>query len=287
MFVTAWIGVLELSTGLLTYVNAGHNPPLLGSREKGFAFLKERSGFVLAGMEGMAYGQMRMRLSPGDTLFLYTDGVTEANDRNGKLYGEPRPSKVLGSRTEASPRQLAEAVWEDIQRFQGEAEQFDDITMLVLHYLGKREAGESVKDSRNRNTGPASLSRLDAVQTFVGKILAEKEAPVKDIHRFLIASDEIFSNVCRYGRAGEITVECGVEEDGAYLVIEDDGTAFNPLERPEPDTGESLESRQAGGLGIFMVRELMDEVVYERTGGKNRLSMAIRRRKAGKSLQEK
>lgn len=285
MFVTAWIGVLELSTGLLTYVNAGHNPPLLGSREKGFDFLKERSGFVLAGMEGMVYKQMEMQLSPGDILFLYTDGVTEANDRNGNLYGEPRLSGVLGSRTEASPKQLAEAVWEDIQVFKGEAEQFDDITMLVLGYLGKgdsRAAGESVMENQNRNTGSANLSRLASVQTFVGEMFAEGKVPTKDIHRFLIASDEVFSNVCRYGGAGEVMVECSVEEDGAHLIFEDDGTAFNPLEKPDPDTGETLESRKAGGLGIFMVRKLMDEVSYERTGGKNRLTMTIRDKAAVK-----
>ena len=73
-----------------------------------------------------------------------------------------------------------------------------------------------------------------------------------------------------------------MEEDGAHLIFEDDGTAFNPLEKPDPDTGETLESRKAGGLGIFMVRKLMDEVSYERTGGKNRLTMTIRDKAAVK-----
>lgn len=289
MFVTAWIGVLELSTGLLTYVNAGHNPPLLDSREKGFEFLKERSGFVLAGMEGTAYRQIEVRLFPGDTLFLYTDGVTEANDINGNLYGESRLLGLLGSRKEASLKRLAEAVWEDIQIFQGEAEQFDDITMLALRYLGRggiRAADESVKDNRNRNTGSANLLRLDEVQTFVEEMLAEEKVPVKDIHSCLIASDEIFSNVCRYSGASEVTVECSVEEGGVHLVIEDDGTAFNPLDRPVPDTEQTLENRTPGGLGIYMVRKLMDGVNYERAGGKNRLSMTIKKRNNGKILKK-
>lgn len=116
----------------------------------------------------------------------------------------------------------------------------------------------------------------------VEEMFAEGKVPTKDIHRFLIASDEVFSNVCRYGGAGEVMVECSVEEDGAHLIFEDDGTAFNPLEKPDPDTGETLESRKAGGLGIFMVRKLMDEVSYERTGGKNRLTMTIRDKAAVK-----
>lgn len=136
MFVTAWIGVLTLSTGVLTYVNAGHNPPMLGNREKGYEYLKGRGGFVLAGMEDMIYEQREIQLCSGDILFLYTDGVTEANDRDGSLYGEYRLQALLNSSLETKPEKLAKAVWNDIQFFQGQAEQFDDITMLVLRYLG-------------------------------------------------------------------------------------------------------------------------------------------------------
>lgn len=281
MFVTAWIGVLALSTGMLTYVNAGHNPPLLGSREKGYDCLKGRSGFVLAGMEGMIYRQKELKLSPGDTLFLYTDGVTEANDEDGNLYGEARLRELLHGRADTAPGQLAKAVWEDIQKFQGNAQQFDDITMLVLRYMGDggdRTSQEAMRDSRKRNTGPAKLSRLDVVQAFVEETLAEEKVPVRDIHRFLIASDEIFSNVCRHSKAGEVTVECSVEEDKIILAVEDDGTAFNPLESPDPDVAEPLESRKAGGLGIYMVRELMDEVTYQQTDKGNRLTMIKRGR---------
>ncbi|MBD5457175.1 MAG: SpoIIE family protein phosphatase [Lachnospiraceae bacterium] len=141
MFVTAWIGVLELSTGLLTYVNAGHNPPLFGNGKKGYEYLKERSGFVLAGMEGMAYQQKTLQLVSGDALFLYTDGVTEANDEQGSLYGESRLLALLNSHAQEKPQQLAETVWKDVQDFQGEAEQFDDITMLALYYRVSGKGG--------------------------------------------------------------------------------------------------------------------------------------------------
>jgi len=268
MFVTAWIGVLTLSTGMLTYVNAGHNPPLLGKGREGYTYLRERGGFVLAGMEGTEYRQKELRLECGDTLFLYTDGVTEANDEKGSLYGEKRLSELLNGRTEAEPRQLAEAVWSDIQDFQGKAEQFDDITMLVLKYRG-------TSVSRYQNTGAASLLRMEEVQSFVEKSFAEYHVPQKTVRRFLIAFDEIFSNICRYSKAKEAAVECRLENGKAVLVFEDDGVEFDPLERPAPDVKEPLENRKAGGLGIYMVRELMDEVAYERREGKNRLTMAI------------
>lgn len=286
MFVTAWIGVLTLSTGVLTYVNAGHNPPLLGSYEKGYDYLKERGGFVLAGMEDMIYKQKVLQLVPGDTLFLYTDGVTEANDEDGNLYGESRLQALLNSRTEAEPEQLAKNVWNDIQDFQGKAEQFDDITMLVLNYrgaAGKTVAEEDTIKDRHQNSGPAELSRLNAVQAFVEEILTKYDIPTKDIRKFLIAFDEIFSNVCRHSGAKEIAVECRIDKDRAMLTFEDDGVAFNPLERPVPNVEEPLEHRKIGGLGIYMVRELMDELAYERTDEKNRLILIIKRQESDRA----
>lgn len=283
MFVTAWIGVLELSTGLLTYVNAGHNPPLLGNGKKGYEYLKERSGFVLAGMENMNYSQKVLQLVPGDILFLYTDGVTEANDEKGSLYGESRLRELLNSKAEAEPRQLAKAVWKDVQDFQGRAEQFDDITMLVLCYQGadrkKRPHSKKIVDCLNekdcyRNTGPAFLSRLGAVQSFAEEAFSEYNISESVIRRFLISLDEIFSNVCHYSGAKEITVECGVKKEMVFLAIEDDGVEFNPLEIPNPDVKEPLKSREIGGLGIYMVKKLMNDMTYERKEGKNRLVMS-------------
>lgn len=135
MFVTAWIGVLTLSTGILQYVNAGHNPPLTGNREKGYSYITEMSGFVLAGMEGITYVRQERRLEPGDILFLYTDGVTEMNSEEKKMYGETRLKRLLDGLRETEPGKLAEDVRKDIRSFQGKAGQFDDVTMLVISYL--------------------------------------------------------------------------------------------------------------------------------------------------------
>lgn len=281
MFVTAWIGVLDMCSGELTYVNAGHNPPLFGSREKGMEYVRESGGPILAVMEDAAYEQKTLRMSPGDTLFLYTDGVTETNDINGGLYGEERLSNLLQIGTWDSPAELAEAVHEDIRNFQGEAEQFDDITMLALHYKGnteRREEGpcEEAAADGHRNTGPAELSRYPSVRGFVEHFYARAGVSAKGRRKLLIALDEIFSNVCRYSNAGEVTVECRMESGMAVLVIEDDGMAFHPLERSQPDMSEHAEQREPGGLGIYMVRKMMDEAAYERVGGKNRLTIAVR-----------
>lgn len=139
LFVTAWMGVLELTTGKLTYVNAGHNPPMIRQGGGEFVYLKSRAGFVLAGMEGMKYHQNELTLDVGGRLMLYTDGVTEATNSDNKLYGEERLSDFLNSHSDEAAENILGDLKEDIYAFQGDAPQFDDITMLMLDYKKKME----------------------------------------------------------------------------------------------------------------------------------------------------
>lgn len=132
LFVTAWLGILTISTGELVYTNAGHNPPLLGRAGEAFTYLKMRSGFVLAGMEGMRYQEAKLKLQRGDTLFLYTDGVTEATDTAEQLYGEERLAAYLdGCRNEA-PEAVLHGLQAALEAFAKGAPQFDDVTMLMI-----------------------------------------------------------------------------------------------------------------------------------------------------------
>lgn len=138
MFVTAWMGVLEISSGHLTYANAGHNPPLLMRHDDEYNYLRTRAGFVLAGMDGMPYRLYSLELEKGDTLFLYTDGVTEATNSNQELYGEERLATVLNKNRDKTPDKLLAVVKEDVESFVGKAPQFDDITMLSVSYYGNK-----------------------------------------------------------------------------------------------------------------------------------------------------
>ncbi len=134
MFVTAFMGLLEIETGKFTYVNAGHNPPLVARAGQSFEWLTTKPGFVLAGMEGMKYVQQEILLAPGDRVFLYTDGVTEAMNPAGALYSDPRLIDFFNSadmRGRDAVDTLA-ALRADIDRFADGAEQSDDITMLML-----------------------------------------------------------------------------------------------------------------------------------------------------------
>jgi len=137
MFVTAWMGVLNVKTGRLIFANAGHNPPLIKHADGGFEYLKTRTGFVLAGMEGIRYRKNDLQLQSGDAIYLYTDGVTEATDVENQLYGEERLRTLMNEHQESGARAICEAVKADVDAFVGDAEQFDDITMLCLRYNGE------------------------------------------------------------------------------------------------------------------------------------------------------
>lgn len=147
LFITAFEGVLDLVTGELRFVNAGHEPPFICSAGGDYTLYKTRPGFVLAGMEGITYRSESVHLSPGDKLFQYTDGVTEATRADQELYGMERLQEVLNRNRPASPHELLPAVKADIDAFVGEAEQFDDITMLCVEfkrYMKQIQGGQSL-----------------------------------------------------------------------------------------------------------------------------------------------
>lgn len=140
MFITAFEGVLDLETGEFRYVNAGHEMPFIYRKESGYEAYKIRPGFVLAGMENIRYKEQKLQLQEGDKIFQYTDGVTEATDKDNQLYGMNRLAEVLNQKCiNSSPQETLEFVKKDIDDFVGENEQFDDITMLCLTFVKKME----------------------------------------------------------------------------------------------------------------------------------------------------
>lgn len=141
LFITAFEGVLDLETGEFFYVNAGHEVPYINRAGEGYQPYKVRPGFVLAGMEDMRYKEGSLTLQPGDRIFLYTDGVPEATNRENELYGNERLYRILNQNKDRTPKELLPEIKADVDLFVGEAPQFDDITMLCLEYKGKTECG--------------------------------------------------------------------------------------------------------------------------------------------------
>ncbi len=189
-----------------------------------------------------------------DTLLLYTDGVTEAASVQKELYWEGRLKTVAEKENARTP------------------EQFDDITMIGLTYHGT---------VYGKKTGIPDIDHIREFADFVENTLMEKQISMQTILKVQMAVDEIFSNICYYSGAKEITIGIAVQdtpsEDGKMqereicLYFEDDGIPYNPLEQPEPDVKELLEERKKGGLGIYLVKKRMDWMGYKYTEEKNHL----------------
>ena len=271
MFVTAWQGGIDLSSGLVRFANAGHNPPLVRHADGKFEYLRSRAGFVLAGMDGVAYKAQDLQLEPGDIIFLYTDGVTEATDANKELYGEDRLLSAINSRTFESMEELCRFIKADVDAFVGDAPQFDDITMLALKYIGTPPA----PSIRIEN---AAISDIPAVTEFVEAELEKLDCPMKSTIQINVAIDELFSNIVKYGyvkQPGPVTVSVIARDDphGVCIRFEDEGIPYNPLNKEDPDVSLSVEERGIGGLGIFLVKKTMDDIKYAYDNGKNILSI--------------
>ncbi len=276
MFVTAWMGFLNTKTGVVTYANAGHNPPLVRHEDGTFTYLKSRPGFVLAGMEGVRYRKNEIQLMPGDTIYLYTDGVTEATNADNELYGEERLLHVMNQNTNMSSKELCEAVKADVDAFVGEAPQFDDITMLCLNYLASGEKNNDMKELTIKIK--AVVKNIDVVTAFVNEQLEKVDCPMKIQMQIDVAIDEIFGNICHYAYPlgeGDAIVCVGMQEEPRAVVMTfmDSGIPYNPLEKEDPDTTLSAEEKEIGGLGIFIVKKTMDEISYRYENEKNILTV--------------
>ena len=273
MFVTAWMGIMDLTTGIVQFSNAGHNPPLLKRTDGSFEYLKTRAGFVLAGMEGICYRAGEITMDPGDRLFLYTDGVTEATNTENMLYGEERLLTFMNQNASMEARKLLPALKNNIDEFVGEAPQFDDITMLMLDYRPEK-GGERMTNK----TFPAKAEALSDVIGFVEQMLECFECPMKTQTALCIAIEEVFVNVAHYAYGdgeGSVTLGIGFDKDNRALTFRmtDSGVPFDPLKKPDPDITLSAEEREIGGLGIFITKKTMDSLSYAYENGENILTM--------------
>ena len=266
MFVTVWLGILEISTGKMKCANAGHEYPAIMRRGDDFQLFKDKHGLVLAGMEGARYREYELELNEGDRLFVYTDGVPEATNADTVLYGTDRMISALNKVRGGTCRDLLEALHRDVDTFVGAADQFDDITMLCIE---RRTAADGMKKIGIAPT----LDKLPEATGFFEDILSAANAPAKVIAQVNVAVDEIFSNIAHYSGATVATLGCSLADGRVTLRFSDNGRPYDPTGKPDPDTTLSAEERDIGGLGIFMVKKIMDEVTYEYTDGLNILTL--------------
>ena len=271
LFVTAWMGVLDLNNGELIYANAGHNPPVIKQNGE-IKYLHCKPGFVLAGMEDYQYKEYSLMLSKGDKLFLYTDGATEATNINKELYGEERLLNCLKSLgPNMNCADALHAVRADIDKFVGEAEQFDDLTLLAFDFTPKSKEKETIE-----RTFDATDEKLHDVLAFVEEGLESHEASMKATMAITVALEEMFVNIAHYAypdKPGKATIGMHFNDDEVELHLIDNGIPFNPLAKEDPDITLQAEDRQIGGLGIYMVKQSMDHCEYYRRSNENHFIM--------------
>ena len=311
MFVTVWAGIIDLRTGHIDFASAGHNPPAVRHSDGSVEFIKSKAGLVMAAMEETIYKPQTYDLKQGDTLFLYTDGVTEATNSNNVLFGDNRLLATLKMGGERSTADTCTLVKKEIDNFVQDAPQFDDITMLAIKFNGIDEPVweryEKTIDVADDNKGELKsfvegiLTPMDGAKkvqmqdawdryekivdvipenqdiltAFVEGILAPMEGSLKSQMQINIAIDEIYSNIVKFSGATKVTLIVEVRKATltARLTFIDNGKPYDPIKQADPDVTLPAEEREIGGLGIFIVKKTMDSVCYRRNGENNELAI--------------
>lgn len=270
MFVTVWAATLNYNTGELTYVNAGHNFPLLRHGFNGeWEWLKKKCGLFLGTFETAKYRQQTIMLEPGDELLLYTDGVNEAFNVDEQEYGNDRLEAFVAAHSNMHSREVVRSLRADVARWAEGAEQSDDVTILALEYGVAPEVTGSV-------TVDAVIENLGVATSLVNNELDARLCPVGVQHKVEVALEELFVNVCRYAYAGkdkpgtvQVRYAYGTNPSSITVELRDKGVPFDPIKRQDPTRPSSVQDAGIGGLGIFMVKNTMDDFTYMRSGDTN------------------
>ena len=275
MFVTFFVGVLDLPTGRLHYCNAGHDTPLL--IDGTVKALDVMSNIALGVDADWYYESQLVVLNPGSTLLLYTDGLTEAMDAKHRQYGLQRVKGTVARNLKAPPQQLLDVLRADCEQFVDGAEQSDDLTMLAVSYTPAQE--ETVLERELKVTN--DVKHVPEVNDFITDFCQDVKMDESLTTQMQLAVEEAVVNIMNYaypeGEQGDIFIKASATAEHVKFVLTDHGAAFAPTDAPDVDTSLSAEDRQIGGLGIFLVRQLMDTINYERVDNRNVLTLTKKR----------
>ncbi len=277
MFVTLFVGVLDLKTGHLHYCNAGHDVPLLVGA--GVGKLPCKPNVPVGLFAQWKYILQDTYIFANTTIFLYTDGLTEAENAQHQQFKMNRVLDVAKEAREADqlePRQLIDRMSDAVHQFVGEAEQSDDLTMMAIQYI-KPEHHVTYNKTLVLPNDTMQLRRLAAFVNETCEVLGFSENLTK---KMLLAIEEAVTNVMLYAYPpdvkGEVRIDMSANDLLLLVNIYDSGAPFDPTAMPEADVTLPLEQRRRGGLGIFLMRKLMDSVSYERIDDCNALTMIKR-----------
>ena len=293
MFVTMFVGVLDLPTGRLRYTNAGHVAPVIISERlrvgepcPGMTFaaalLPVDSNLPVGVMSGWKFTSQETTIDFGTSIFLYTDGLTEAENTGHELFGEKRMLETISVETSrcdvstGNPRSFIGHIMEAVHTFVGEAEPSDDLTMLAIRYTRPKLASTLQRSI----TLSSDVEEIPQLAQFVDEVCEAVGFGTSPTMSMNLAIEEAVVNVMEYaypkGTKGYVSIEAVANAERLKFIISDSGTPFDPTAKGEVDTTLSAEERPIGGLGIHLVRQIMDSINYERIDGKNVLTLRKR-----------
>lgn len=271
MFCTTFVGILDIKSGDLMYCNAGHNPPVVLLSDGGAVPLEVISNIALGVWPGYEFKGESYKMRKGDSLFLYTDGVTESEDVNKSLYGESRLMNLLRQESSRSPRVITENVLNDVSLHAADARQSDDITILCCSLSQPQEDADRTLVMTNK------IEEIERMAAFIEELSQEYNLSVEHTFNIHLAIEEAVTNVIMYAypqdEEHEFVLTVQKAENSLIFKVIDSGKEFDPTLQPEADVTLSLEERPVGGLGIFLIRRVMQSVEYQRVDGKNILTM--------------
>jgi len=274
MFVTLFVGVLDLPTGRLHYCNAGHDAPLLVGA--GVGELSCDANIPVGFMPQWKYTLQEAHIFTGTTIFLFTDGLTEAEDINHAQFQMERVNEVAGqalAQQMQEPKELIGSMAEAVHQFVGDAEQSDDLTMMAIQYIKQQH---DVK-LRKSIVLPNDVEEVSKLTAFVEEVCEAMGFDGALTAQLTLAIEEAVVNVMKYAyppqKRGDVTIEAQSNDLRLKFTIIDSGMPFDPTVRAEVDTTLSAEDRPIGGLGIHLVRKIMDSINYERVDSLNVLTL--------------
>ena len=275
MFVTMFIGVLDLPTGRLHYCNAGHDAPLLIGNT-GAGMLPVDSNLPVGVMADWKFSLQETLVDPDTSILLYTDGLTEAENINHAQFEMSRlkdEARKLQQERIFEPHKIIRRMTDAVHAFVGEADQSDDLTMLAIQYTKHDE--EIVYQHSLTLTN--DLKRVPRLNTFIDEVCEANGFDMPTTMQINLAIEEAVVNVMNYaypaGKKGDITIEAKSNGTDMFFIISDTGKPFDPTAKPEVDITLSAEDRSIGGLGIHLIRQIMSHINYERVDGHNVLTL--------------
>ena len=255
-FVTMFVGILDLQSGRLDYCNAGHEPPLVSGQ-----LLNVKRNLPVGALSDWIYEGEQTLLKPGDMLFLHTDGLSEAKNSAGELFGRKHVQRLASEQSNDTAQQQVELMEAEVHHHAGDAEQNDDITMLAIKW------------QPDCMTMPASMDDISRMEPFIANVAAKADISEREAKRLRLAVEEAVANIINHGQATTIKLQAKTDNNHLVMTIDDDGKPFDPTADSVTDFSVPADERPPGGLGIMFLHQMTESLEYQRLDGHNILKI--------------